>query len=114
DPASRMYWEHFLPMLQASPQEILQGVRATTYTLGGFEMLFLLHPFIKNKEKAKLPTFLGIAYSAFILLITTVILFGYYTLEVVDLFLNCLFSIYFPYYNSHFNCLLYLRICRTY
>jgi|SRR5699024_10548 len=84
DPASRMYWEHFLPMLQASPQEILQGVRATTYTLGGFEMLFLLYPFIKNKEKAKLPTFLGIAYSAFILLITTVILIGYYSLEYVE------------------------------
>src|SRR5699024_8585446 len=53
DPATRMYSEHFLPILQASPQELLQGAWATTYTLSGFEMLFLLYPFIKNKEKAK-------------------------------------------------------------
>jgi len=84
DPATRMYSEHFLPILQASPQELLQGAWATTYTLSGFEMLFLIYPFIKNKEKAKLPTFLGIAYSAFILFITTIILIGYYSLRYIQ------------------------------
>src|SRR5690625_188340 len=84
DPISRMDWGHFLPMFQASPTELLQGAKATTYTLGGFEMLFLLYPFIENKEKAKLPTFLGIAYSTFILLLTTVILIGYFSLEYIE------------------------------
>src|SRR5699024_12579988 len=84
DPATRMYSEHFLPILQASPQELLQGAWATTYTLSGFEMLFLIYPFIKNKEKAKLLTFLGIAYSAFILYITTIILIGYYSLRYIQ------------------------------
>jgi len=70
-------------MFQASPKDILQGAKATTYTMGGFEMLFLLYPFIQNKENAKLPTFLGIAHSSFVLLITTITLIGYFSLDYI-------------------------------
>src|SRR5690625_4383869 len=83
DPLTRMEWGHFLPMFQASPTDILQGAKATTYTLGGFEMLFLLYPFIENKENAKVPTFLGLAHSSFILLLTTIILIGYFSLDYI-------------------------------
>jgi len=84
DPMSRMEWGHFLPMFQASPKELMQGAKATFFTNSGFEMLFLLYPFIENKEKAKLPTFLGIAYSSLILLVLTIVLIGYFSLEHIE------------------------------
>lgn len=83
DPMSQMDWGHFLPMFEATPTELLQGIRATMYTNAGFEILFLLYPFIENKEKAKLPAFLAVTYSSFILLLTTVISIGYFSLEYI-------------------------------
>lgn len=84
EPIAKMDLKHFLPIFQASPQDILQGAKATTYSLTGFELLFLLYPFIDNKEKAKLPAILGVSYSALVLLSTTVILTGYFSLEYIQ------------------------------
>lgn len=81
DPITRMNWNHFFPMFQAPVMDILKGAKRTTFTMAGFEMLFLVYPFIQNKEKAKLPVFLGIAYSSFIFLVTTAISIGYFSLE---------------------------------
>lgn len=84
DPITRMEWSHFSPIFQMSVIDILKGARATTFTMAGFELLFLIYPFIENKEKAKLPTYLGIAYSSFVLLFTTMIAIGYFSLEYID------------------------------
>lgn len=83
DPLSRSDWGHFMPMFQASLPDLLQGAKATTYTFAGFEILFLLYPFISNKEKAKLPAFLGITFTAFVFVITTIVVIGYFSLERV-------------------------------
>ncbi|WP_062108794.1 GerAB/ArcD/ProY family transporter [Bacillus niameyensis] len=80
-PIIKMDWLHFLPMFQASIPELLHGARATSYSLSGFEIFFVLYPFIEDKEKVKLPMFLGMGYTTFLILITTVIVFGYYSLE---------------------------------
>lgn len=79
DPISRMDWGHFLPMFQASIPELLQGAKATTYTVSGIEMLFVIYPFIDNKERVKIPVFLGVCYTAFIILISTVVAIGYFS-----------------------------------
>ncbi|MUK88793.1 GerAB/ArcD/ProY family transporter [Ornithinibacillus sp. L9] len=87
DPITRMEWTNLLPMFQATVPELLKGARATTYTLAGFEILFLIYPFIQNKEKIKLPALLGLAFTTFILMVTTVISIGYFShkgLEHVD------------------------------
>lgn len=79
DPISRMDWAHFLPMFQASIPDLLQGVKATTYSVTGFEILFVIYPFISNKEKAKLPVILGLCYTTFLILSTTAISIGYFS-----------------------------------
>ncbi|SES68297.1 spore germination protein (amino acid permease) [Oceanobacillus limi] len=79
DPITRMEWTNLRPMFQASIPELLKGSRATTYTVSGFEILFLVYPFIQNKKNAKLPVFLGIAFTTLLILVTTVISIGYFS-----------------------------------
>ena len=79
DPITRMNWLNLLPMFQATLPELLKGARATAYTLSGFEILMIIYPFIINKHKAKLPTYLGLAYTSFILLLVTIISIGYFS-----------------------------------
>lgn len=79
DPIGRMEMTHFQPMFQASVRELLQGAKQTAFTFLGIEVLFVIYPFIENKQKAKLPTFLGVCFTTFIVLLTTIVSIGYYS-----------------------------------
>ena len=81
DPILRMNWFNLLPVFQTSFPDLLKGAKATSYTLSGFEILMLVYPFIQNKEKAKLPVFLGLAFTTLLLLIVTIISIGYFSAE---------------------------------
>lgn len=84
DPITRMEMTHFQPMFQASFPQLLQGAKTTTYTFLGLEMLFIIYPYIENKEKTKLPATLGVCFTAFIVLLFTTISIGYYSPEDFD------------------------------
>lgn len=79
DPITRMETAHFLPVFEASITELLKGARTTSYTFLGLEILFLIYPFIEDKKNAKLPVYIGVSISAFLVLITTIISIGYYS-----------------------------------
>lgn len=79
DPISRMESAHFFPMFEASLVDLLKGARITSYTFLGLEILFLVLPFVSNREHAKRPVFLGLSFTAFFVLFTTVISIGYYS-----------------------------------
>ncbi|WP_404451616.1 spore germination protein [Virgibacillus necropolis] len=78
-PALRIDMTHLLPTFQTSFMDLLKGAKATSYSFLGFEILFLLYPFIQNKKNVKLPIFLGVTWTAFTLLLVTVIAIGYYS-----------------------------------
>lgn len=79
DPISRMETAHFFPMFEASLTDLLKGARNTSYTFFGIEILFFIFPFINNEHKAKRPVFYGITFTAFFVLISTIISIGYYS-----------------------------------
>lgn len=79
DPISRMETDHFLPLFEASVTDLFKGAKTTSYTFLGLEILFIVYPFIDNKKKAKLPVYIGLSFSAFIVLVTTIISIGYYS-----------------------------------
>ncbi len=79
EPLMRMDLTHFQPFFQASFTELLKGARATAFTFAGFEILFLVYPFIQNKESAKFPAYFGAFWSFGLLLIATVISVGYFS-----------------------------------
>ncbi len=86
DPITRMEVSHFLPMFEASIPELLKGARTTSYTFLGLEILFFIYPFLDKRERnVRLPTFLGVSASAFIVFITTIISIGYYSPNDFDL-----------------------------
>ncbi|MFC4024573.1 GerAB/ArcD/ProY family transporter [Oceanobacillus longus] len=75
---------HFQPVMQASLVELLQGAKASAYTFSGFEILFMLYPFIQNKEKAKLPVILGSLWTSWIILLTTIIVIGFFSADQIS------------------------------
>lgn len=79
DPVTRIETAHFFPMFDASIMDLLKGGKTTAYSFLGIEILFILYPFIEDKENAKRPFCLGAATSAFIVLLTTIISIGYYS-----------------------------------
>lgn len=85
DPILRMESSHFLPILEASTTDLLKGARTTAYSFLGLEILFVIYPFIDNKERAKMPTYLGLTASALVILITTIISIGYFSPNDFDL-----------------------------
>lgn len=79
DSITRMEISHFQPMFDASITDLLKGARTTSYSFLGLETLFIIYPFIENKENAKIPAYLGVVASTFLVLITTIISIGYYS-----------------------------------
>ncbi|WP_100011356.1 GerAB/ArcD/ProY family transporter [Lentibacillus sediminis] len=80
-PAVLLDFTHFQPVFQASFPELLSGARVTAYTFLGFEILFLIYPFIQNKKKVKKPVYFGVTFTALIVLITTVISIGFFSTD---------------------------------
>lgn len=83
-PAVQIDITHFQPAFQASFVELLKGARSSAYTFIGFEILFLIYPFIQNKKKAKMPIFLASLFSGAITLIATVIAIGFFSHEQLE------------------------------
>lgn len=83
-PVVQIDWNHFFPMLQTPLSDLLKGAKSATYSLSGFEFIFLFYPLINDKKNIKLPIILGISYTAIILLITSVITIGYFSLKDLE------------------------------
>ncbi|WP_047979844.1 GerAB/ArcD/ProY family transporter [Ornithinibacillus contaminans] len=79
DPFIRMDWDNLLPLFQSSFPQIIEGTKATAYTISGFEILYILYPFIQNKNKLKVPIFLGLSFTFIVLLVVTIISIGYFS-----------------------------------
>ncbi|RLL44967.1 spore gernimation protein [Oceanobacillus piezotolerans] len=83
-PALQMELTHLQPVFVTPITDLLKGARVTSYTFMGFEILFLIYPFILNKNKAKLPIFLGLGWTTFLLLLTTILVIGYFSFDQIE------------------------------
>ncbi|WP_245831826.1 GerAB/ArcD/ProY family transporter [Oceanobacillus senegalensis] len=70
---------HFQPMFVSSFTEILKGAQLSAYTFMGFEILLVIYPFISNKQKLKLPSFLAVGWTTFLVFLVTMLVIGYYS-----------------------------------
>lgn len=80
-PAFQADWTHLLPMLKTPLADLLRGAKATAPSLSGFEFLFLLYPFVIDKEKVKSPVVLAVIYTTLVILASTIISIGYFSLN---------------------------------
>lgn len=78
-PISLIDVSHYQPVLQASIIDLLKGAKSSITMFSGFEIIFLIYPFIQNKKQAWRPIWLGATWSAGIVLLTTLIVIGYFS-----------------------------------
>jgi hypothetical protein len=74
-----MDWKHLQPMFQTSIPDLLLGARATSYTVTGLEILFVIYPFIANKKKTKWPIFFGLCLTTLMILVSTIVSINYFS-----------------------------------
>lgn len=78
-PLSSIDYIRILPVLSSTPDEILNGVFRSSYTMLGFETLFFIFPFIKEKKKLHLYSQLAIWFTIVLLLTITIISILYFS-----------------------------------
>lgn len=46
------HWDYLFPIMEVPPKDLMKGMLKTSYTMLGFEVLYCIYPFIKEKDKA--------------------------------------------------------------
>ncbi|MBP2076715.1 GerAB/ArcD/ProY family transporter [Oceanobacillus polygoni] len=77
-PALQIDLAHYLPLFQASFVDLLKGAMASSYTFMGFEILFLVYPFIHNKNKVSISSILAVTWSSLLVLAATMLAIGFF------------------------------------
>lgn len=72
-------WEYLLPLFEARMTEILSGARQMTFTVIGFEIIYTVYPFIKEKEKANRFMQLGLLFTTILYLAVMVLSLAYFS-----------------------------------
>lgn len=70
-----------LPVLEAKMSELLRGAKSMTFTVFGFEILYVMYPFIKDKKNVKKPLHLGLLVTTLIYLAVMLVTLTYFSGE---------------------------------
>ncbi|MFE8702449.1 GerAB/ArcD/ProY family transporter [Cytobacillus sp. FJAT-54145] len=72
-------WNYLLPLFDASPFEIFNGLYHMTYTLLGFELMFFIYPYIADKKNIFKFTNISLLYTTFVYTAVLVVSIVYYS-----------------------------------
>ncbi|MCG7407297.1 spore germination protein [Paenibacillus sp. ACRRX] len=72
-------WTRLLPFLEASPSQILAGAKHMGFTMTGFEVIYFLYPFVRDKPKTMRNIQISIAISSVLLILVMVISIVYFS-----------------------------------
>jgi spore germination protein (amino acid permease) len=72
-------YHHLLPVMESSITSILKGTHKMTLTVIGFEILYVVYPFLKEREKVSKFAHLGIAGTNLLYLIVILITITYFS-----------------------------------
>lgn len=68
-----------LPILETNMSGILKGVKSMTFTIIGFEILYVIYPFVKDKKNAKKHIHLGLFMTTMIYLAVMLVALMYFS-----------------------------------
>lgn len=77
-------WIHLLPIWEATPKQMANGVLKTAYTMLGFEVLYVIYPFVKEKERAHRYAQFGVLLTTFLVAAVTVIAIAFFSPKQLD------------------------------
>ncbi|SDM56009.1 spore germination protein (amino acid permease) [Fictibacillus solisalsi] len=72
-------WRSLLPIMEADVSHLMKGAYKTTFTIVGLEVLYILNPYIKEKEKTLKFSSFGLAYTLFVYLAVMVVSLVYFS-----------------------------------
>lgn len=72
-------FDYLLPIFEADVFEILKGARQMTFTVLGFELIFFIYPFVKEKEKVNKYTQLGLWFTTVLYAALMVVSLAYFS-----------------------------------
>ncbi|MEH7113889.1 GerAB/ArcD/ProY family transporter [Neobacillus niacini] len=70
---------HLLPVMESSLVPILKGAYKMTLTILGFEILYVIYPYMEKKEKLQKYAHIGVAASNFVYLLLMLLAIGYFS-----------------------------------
>ncbi|MEK5037622.1 GerAB/ArcD/ProY family transporter [Sporosarcina sp. FSL K6-3457] len=80
-PLKFMEPRNLLPVFEANMSEILKGIKSMTFTIIGFEIIYVIYPFVKDKENAKKHIHLGLFVTTLIYLAAMLVSLTYFSGE---------------------------------
>ncbi len=78
-PLDHVHWIRIFPILEADMKELSRGIFKTSYTMLGFEALFFIYPFIKEKNKTLFFAQLAVMVTTFLVFIFTLLSIVYFS-----------------------------------
>ncbi|MDF2791443.1 MAG: gerAB [Neobacillus sp.] len=73
------HWDYLLPIMEAPPKDLLKGMIKTSYTMLGFEILYCIYPFIKEKDKANKYAQIGVLITTLLVALLMVLAISYFS-----------------------------------
>ena len=70
---------HLLPVMESSLVSILKGAHKMTLTIVGFEILYVIYPYMEKKDKLQKYAHIGIAATTFLYLILMLLAISYFS-----------------------------------
>jgi spore germination protein AB len=78
-PLEHVQWIRLFPILEADIKELSRGIFKASYTMLGFETLFFIYPFIKEKKKTHFFAQLAVMFTTFLVFIITLLSIVYFS-----------------------------------
>ncbi|SEP78283.1 GerAB/ArcD/ProY family transporter [Piscibacillus halophilus] len=78
-PITQIDSRNYFPMFQVGLDEIYQGVLISSYTFLGFELLWMVYPFINDKKRVGRYSQFAIVFTVAMYLLTTMVAIGYFS-----------------------------------
>ncbi|MET3683554.1 spore germination protein (amino acid permease) [Alkalibacillus flavidus] len=80
-PIGMIQFDNYFPVFESSPQELLQGALKTSYSLIGFELIWVLYPFIRGRQHVHRYSQWAMAFTILMMMFITMISIGFYSSE---------------------------------
>ncbi|KUP09870.1 spore gernimation protein [Bacillus coahuilensis m2-6] len=84
EPINYANWYYLQPVLEASPGELFRGVKASMYTMLGFEMILFVYPFVKEKNNVLKYAQIGVSFTTLIVCSLTILAIVYFSGEQLE------------------------------
>ncbi|MCM2589298.1 GerAB/ArcD/ProY family transporter [Rossellomorea marisflavi] len=82
-PIKFMSFDHLLPVMTASTDELMKGIYKSSFSMVGFELLFVYYPYIKEKQKVLKYALIGSGYTTILFTVLTVVSIGFFSHETL-------------------------------